>query len=57
MRVKVACQPLVNDRLDRSEMRWVVEGAQATLMLKSIKVSNAWNDSHKIRHPTCHTVT
>jgi hypothetical protein len=49
--IEGACRHLVKDRLERSGMKWVVEGAQAMLTLRSIKASNAWDDFQKFRHP------
>lgn len=49
--IEGACRHLVKDRLERSGMKWVVEGAQAMLTLRSIKASNAWEDFQKFRHP------
>ena len=49
--IEGACRHLVKDRLERSGMKWVIEGAQAMLTLRSIKASNAWDDFHKFRHP------
>jgi hypothetical protein len=52
--IEGACRHLVKDRLERSGMKWVVEGAQAMLTLRSIKASNAWDAFHKFRHPAYH---
>lgn len=49
--IEGACRHLVKDRLERSGMKWVVEGAQAMLTLRSIKSSNAWEDFQNFRHP------
>ena len=49
--IEGACRHLVKDRLERSGMKWVVEGAQAMLTLRSIKASNLWEDFQKFRHP------
>ena len=49
--IEGACRHLVKDRLERSGMKWVVEGAQAMLTLRSIRASNAWEDFLKFRHP------
>ena len=54
--IEGACRHLVKDRLERSGMKWVVEGAQAMLTLRSIKASNAWEDFQKFLHPTYHMV-
>ena len=49
--IEGACRHLVKDRLERSGMKWVVEGAQAMLTLRSIMASNAWEQFLKFRHP------
>ena len=49
--IEGACRHLVKDRLERSGMKWVIEGAQAMLTLRSIKASNLWEDFQKFRHP------
>jgi hypothetical protein len=49
--IEGACRHLVKDRLERSGMKWTVDGAQAMLTLRSIKASNAWDDFLKFRHP------
>ena len=49
--IEGACRHIVKDRLERSGMKWVVEGAQAMLTLRSIKASNAWDDFQKFLHP------
>jgi hypothetical protein len=49
--IEGACRHLVKDRLERSGMKWVVQGAQAMLTLRSIKASNAWEDFQNFRHP------
>lgn len=49
--IEGACRHLVKDRLERTGMKWVVEGAQAMLTLRSIKASNAWEDFQNFRHP------
>ena len=49
--IEGACRHLVKDRLERSGMKWVVEGAQAMLTLRSIKASNLWEDLQNFRHP------
>jgi hypothetical protein len=49
--IEGACRHLVKDRLERSGMKWAVEGAQAMLTLRSIKASNLWEDFQKFRHP------
>jgi hypothetical protein len=40
--VEGACRHLVKDRMERSGMRWTVEGGQAILTLRGIYVSDHW---------------
>jgi hypothetical protein len=40
--VEGACRHLVKDRMERSGMRWTVEGGQAILTLRGIYVSKHW---------------
>jgi hypothetical protein len=40
--VEGACRHLVKDRMERSGMRWTIEGAQALLFLRAIRVSGHW---------------
>jgi hypothetical protein len=40
--VEGACRHLVKDRMERSGMRWTVEGGQAILTLRGIYVSEHW---------------
>ena len=42
--IEGACRTVVNDRLERSGMRWVVDGAHAMLGLRSIHLSGLWDD-------------
>jgi hypothetical protein len=39
-----ACRHVVKDRMERSGMRWTVEGAQAMLHLRTIYLNGDWND-------------
>lgn len=41
--VEGACRHLVKDRMERSGMRWTVEGGQAILTLRGIYVSEHWD--------------
>ena len=41
--IEGACRCVVNDRMDRSGMRWVPQGAHAMLTLRSIHLSSLWN--------------
>ena len=40
---------VVNDRMERSGMRWVFDGAHAMLGLRSIHLSGLWDDFLKFR--------
>ncbi len=42
--IEGACRTVVNDRMERSGMRWVFKGAHAMLGLRSIHLSNLWDD-------------
>ncbi len=42
--IEGACRTVVNDRMERSGMRWVFEGAHAMLGLRSIHLSGLWDD-------------
>jgi hypothetical protein len=39
-----ACRHLVKDRLERTGMRWTVNGAQAMLHLRAIYLNGCWDD-------------
>ncbi len=40
--IEGACRCVVNDRMERSGMRWVFDGAHAMLGLRSISLSGLW---------------
>ena len=42
--IEGACRTVVNDRMERSGMRWVLDGAHAMLGLRSISLSGLWDD-------------
>jgi len=42
--IEGACRTVVNDRMERSGMRWVFKGAHAMLGLRSIHLSVLWDD-------------
>lgn len=42
--IEGACRNVVNDRMERTGMRWTLEGAHAMLGLRSIQVSQLWDD-------------
>ncbi len=47
--IEGACRTVVNDRMERSGMRWVFDGAHAMLGLRSIRLSGLWDDFIKFR--------
>ena len=47
--IEGACRTVVNDRMERSGMRWVFAGAHAMLGLRSIHLSGLWDDFLKFR--------
>jgi hypothetical protein len=42
--IEGACRCVVNDRMERSGMRWVLDGAHAMLGLRSISLSGLWDE-------------
>ena len=42
--IEGTCKNLINDRMERSGMRWSPEGAEAILKLRSVYLSDLWND-------------
>jgi hypothetical protein len=49
--IEGACRHLVKDRLERSGMRWTLEGAQAMLNLRALRQSSCWDEFHQ-QHPS-----
>lgn len=47
--IEGACRHLVKDRMERSGMRWVVDGAQAMLNVRALEVSSLWDDFQRAR--------
>ena len=47
--IEGACRHLVKDRMERSGMRWRLEGAQAMLHVRSVYQSSYWDRFHKDR--------
>ena len=47
--IEGACRHLVKDRLERSGMQWVLQGAQAMLDLRSIHIGNQWDEFQAFR--------
>ena len=44
-----ACGHLVKDRMERTGMRWTVEGAQAMLQTRALYVNEQWQDFNRHR--------
>ncbi|MFV0444175.1 MAG: hypothetical protein ACK5Q5_11455, partial [Planctomycetaceae bacterium] len=58
--IEGACRHLVKDRLERSGMRWTLEGSQAMLNLRALRQSSSWDEFHHQTtspHPTAETLT
>lgn len=47
--IESACKHLVKDRMERSGMRWTLDGAQAMLNVRAIYQSSYWDDFHQQR--------
>jgi hypothetical protein len=47
--IEGACRHLVKDRMERSGMRWIPEGAQAMLDVRALEVSGLWDDFQEAR--------
>jgi len=45
--IEGACRHVVKDRMERSGMNWVIEGAQPMLDLRCVYLSNQWDDFMK----------
>ena len=50
--IEGACRHLVKDRMERSGMRWRLDGAQAMLNVRAVWQSSYWEDfqKHRIKH-------
>jgi len=42
--IEGACRHVVNDRLNRTGMRWTLEGAQAMLNLRCVAINGLWDE-------------
>jgi len=40
--IERACRNLVKDRMELTGMRWVIEGAEAVLQMRSVDVNGLW---------------
>jgi hypothetical protein len=54
--IEGACRHLVKDRMERSGMRWTIDGAQAMLDLRSTHINDQWPafQAHRIHAETRH---
>ncbi len=52
--IEGACRHLVKDRMERSGMRWTIDGAQAMLDLRSTSINDQWSAfcAHRIQAET-----
>jgi len=52
--IEGACRHVVKDRMERSGMRWTIDGAQAMLDLRSTSVNDQWSafQAHRINTET-----
>jgi len=52
--IEGACRHVVKDRMERSGMRWTIDGAQAMLDLRSTSINGQWSpfQVHRIRTET-----
>lgn len=49
--IEGACRHLVKDRMERSGMRWTLDGAQAMLHLRALRQSSYWDDFQQQQTP------
>jgi hypothetical protein len=47
--IEGACRHVVKDRMERSGMRWILDGAQAMLGLRCIHLSGSWEEFTRFR--------
>lgn len=47
--IEGACRYLVKDRMERTGMRWVLDGAQSMLALRSVYLSGQWDEFTRFR--------
>jgi hypothetical protein len=52
--IEGACRHVVKDRMERSGMRWTIDGAQAMLDLRGTSINGQWSmfQAHRIRKET-----
>lgn len=42
--IEGTCKNLINDRMERSGIRWSCDGAEAMLTLRSVYLTDLWHD-------------
>ncbi len=47
--IEGACRHVVKDRMERSGMRWILDGAHAMLGLRCIHLSGSWEEFTRFR--------
>jgi hypothetical protein len=47
--IEGACRHVVKDRMERSGMRWILDGAQAMLGLRCIHLCGSWEEFIRFR--------
>jgi hypothetical protein len=47
--IEGACRHLVKDRMERSGMRWTLQGAEAMLNVRAVHISSYWKEFHEKR--------
>lgn len=55
--IEGACRTVVKDRMERSGMRWVCAGAHAMLGLRSIQLSDLWDEFIQFHITNCQVPT
>lgn len=52
--IEGACRHVVKDRMERSGMRWTIDGAQAMLDLRNTAINDQWSafQAHRIQVET-----
>lgn len=50
--IEGACRHIVKDRMERTGMKWTLDGAQSILNLRCLRASGMWDQFHKQRDTT-----
>ena len=54
--IEGACRHIVKDRMERSGMKWTLEGAQSLLNLRCLRASGMWNQFQQTRSKPKYTL-